>query len=101
MASTTHDIKEILDELLVILDSTQVTIHIDINNGKNLPILKKYLVSAVIPILSISQVMGNPSDEPSLNHDECIEDQCHVLLQTIINHIRYILCWPKMKNVAL
>ena len=90
MASTTHDIKEILDELLVVLASMQVAIYININSEKNLPILKKYLASTVIPILSISRVMGKPNDEPSLNHDECIEDRCHVLLQTIINHMLYI-----------
>ena len=95
MASTTHDINKILDELLVVLDSMQVTIYIDINSGKNLPILKKYLASTVIQILSISQAMGKPSDKPSVNDKECMEDQCHVLLQTIINHIHYIMYWPK------
>ena len=67
MASNTQDITEIMDELLVALDSTQVTIYIDINSGKNLPILKKYLESAVILIMSISWAMGKPSHEPSLN----------------------------------
>ena len=87
MASNTHDITEIMDELLVALDSTQVTIYIDINSGKNLPILKKYLASTVIPIMSIFQAMGKPSHEPSINDQECIKDQCHVLLETIINHM--------------
>ena len=91
MESTTHDINEILDELLVVLDIMQVAIYIDINSGKNLPILKKYLASTVIPIISISWAMGKPSDEPSVNDKECIKDQCHVLLQTIINHIHYIM----------
>ena len=95
MASTTHDINEILDELLVVLDSMQVTIYIDINSGKNLPILKKYLASTVIPIMNISRAMGKPSDEPSVNDKECIEGQCHVLLQTIINHLHYIMYQPK------
>ena len=80
MAATTHDINEILDELLVVLDSMQIAIYIDINCGKNLPILKKYLASTVILIMSISQAMGNPSHEPSVNDKECIEGQCHVLL---------------------
>ena len=87
MASSTHDINKILDELLVVLDSTQVIIYVDINCGKNLPILEKYLASAVILIMSISQAMGKPSDKPSVNDKECIEDQCHVLLQTINNHM--------------
>ena len=91
MASTAHDINEILNELLVVLNFMQVTIYIDINSGKNLSILKKYLASAVILIMSISRAMGKPSNEPSVNDKECIEDQCHVLLQTIINHICYIM----------
>ena len=89
MASTTDDINEILDELLVVLDATQVAIYININSGKNLPILKKYLANTAILIMSISRVMGKPSDEPSLNDKECVKDQCHVLLQTIINHMLY------------
>ena len=39
--------------------------------------------------------MGKPSDKPSLNDKECIKDQCHVLLQTIINHICYKLYQPR------
>ena len=97
MAATAHDINEILDELLVVLDSKQVAIYIDINSGKNLPILKKYLASAVIPIMSIFGAMDKPSDYPSVNDKECIKDQCHVLLQTIINHIHYIMYWLKKK----
>ena len=53
------------------------------------------MASAVIPIMSISRAMGKPSDEPSVNDKECIEGQCHVLLQTIINHILYIMYWQK------
>ena len=101
MASNTQDITEIMDELLVALDSTQVTIYIDINSGKNLPILKKYLASAVILIMSISWAMGKPSHEPSLKDQGCIEDQCHVLLKTIINHIHYIMYCPKNEKCII
>ena len=45
--------------------------------------------------------MGKLRDEPSLNRDECIEDQCHLLLQTIINHIRYVSCWPKIEKCSI
>ena len=53
------------------------------------------MVSAVIPIMSISWAMGKPSDKSSVNDNECIKNQCHVLLQTIINHIHYIMYWLK------
>ena len=98
MASSTHDINEILEELLVVLDSTQVVIYIDANSVKNLPILKKYLASTVIPIRGISKAIGKPSEERSVNDNECIEDQCYVLLETIINHINYIMYQPKNEN---
>ena len=101
MASITPDITEIMEELLVVLDSTQVAIYIDINSGKNLLILKKYLASTVILIMSISQAMGKATDEPSLNDKECIKDECHVLLETIINHICYIMYQPKNEKCCI
>ena len=58
MASSMHDLNEILEELFVVLESTQVVIYIDVNSAKNLPILKKYLASVVIPIRGISKAMG-------------------------------------------
>ena len=90
-----HDINEILDKLLVVLDSTQVAVYIDANSWKNLPILKKYLASTIIPILGISKAMGKPSDEQSVNDNEFIEDQCYELLETVINHMHYIMYRPK------
>ena len=54
-----HDINEILEEFLVVLDSMQVAIYIDANSVKNLPILKKYLTSTVLPITGISKAMRN------------------------------------------
>ena len=90
-----HDINEILEELLVVLDSTQVAIYIDANSAKNLPILKKYLTSAVLPITGISKAMGKTGEEQSVNESKCIKAQCYVLLGTIVNHIHYIMCQPK------
>ena len=55
MASHVCGLNEILEELLVVLDSMQVAIYIDANSSKNLPILKKYLASAVLPIAGISK----------------------------------------------
>ena len=91
-----HDINEILEELLVVLDSMQVAIYIDTNSAKNLPIIKKYLTSSVLPIMGISKAMGKTSEEQSVNENECIKAQCYVLLKTIINHIHYIMC--RLKN---
>ena len=95
MASHTCGINEILEELLVVLDSTQVTIYIDANSSKNLSILKKYLASAVLPIAGIFKAIGKSSEEQSVSENECIEDQCYELLETIINHICYIQFLPK------
>ena len=51
--------------------------------------------------MSISRAMGKLSDEPSVHDKECIEDQCHVLLQTIINHICYIMYQPKNEKCRI
>ena len=91
MASSIHEVTGILDEFLVVLDATQVAIDIDANSEKNLPILKKYLASTIIPISGISKAMGKPGDEQSVNDNDCIEDQCYELLDTVINHICYIM----------
>ena len=88
MASHMLGVKEILEELLVVLDCTQVAIYIDANGLKNLPILKKYLASAVQPIAGISKAI-------------CIEDQCCELLETIINHICYIHFLPKNEKCVI
>ena len=101
MVSHTCGINEILEELLVVLDSTQVAIYIDANSSKNLPILKKYLASAVLPIAGISKVMGKTSEEQSVSENECIEDQCYELLETIINHIHYIRFLPKNEQCLI
>ena len=90
MASSTHDINEIPEELLVVLDSVQVAIYIDANSVKNLPILKKYLTSIVLPIMGISKAMGKTSDKQSVNENDVLK-----LSQAIINHIHYIMCHPK------
>ena len=83
-------IKETLEEILVVLDSTQVAIHIDANSLKNLPVLKKYLANAVLPIAGIYNTMGKTSEEQSVTEKDSIEDPFYELLQTIINHIHYI-----------
>ena len=90
MASLVCGIKETLEEILVVLDSTQVAIYIDANSWKNLPVLKKYLASAVLPIAGIYNAMGKTSEEQSVTEKDSIEDPFYELLQTIINHIRYI-----------
>ena len=91
MASSIHEVTGILDEFLDVLDATQVAIYIDANSEKNLPILKKYLASTIIPILGISKAMGKPGDEQSVSDNDCIEDQCNELLDTVISHICYIM----------
>ena len=87
MASLVCAIKETLEEILVVLDSTQVVIYIDANSWKNLPVLKKYLASAVLPIAGIYNAMGKTSEEQSVTEKDSIEDPFYELLQTIINHI--------------
>ena len=90
MASLVCGIKETLEEILVVLDSTQVAIYIDANSWKNLPVLKKYLASAVLRIAGIYNTMGKTSEEQSVTEKDSIEHPFYELLQTIINHIRYI-----------
>ena len=77
MASLVCGIKETLEEILVVLHSTQVVIYIDANSSKNLPVLKKYLVSAVLPIAGIYNTMGKTSEEQSVTEKDSIEDQCY------------------------
>ena len=101
MACHTCGIKEILEEILLVLDSMQVPIYIDANSSKNLPILKKYLASAVLPIAGISKAMGKTSEEQSVSENECIKDQCYELLETIINHICYIWFLPKNEKCLI
>ena len=101
MASLVCGIKETLEEILVVLDSTQVAIYIDANSSKNLPGLKKYLASAVLPIAGIYNAMGKTSEEQSVTEKKSIEDQCYELLQTIINHICYIRYMPKNENCLI
>ena len=78
---------DILEELLIVLDSSQVTIYINVNSPRNLPILKNYLDSALVPIATISHLMGKAGDKSSINEQESIENQCHELFEKIINHI--------------
>ena len=66
MASNTL-LNEMLEELLLVLDSSQVAIYIDVNSGRNLPILKNYLESTLVPITTISHLMGKAGDESSIN----------------------------------
>ena len=101
MASHVCVIKETLEEILVVLDSTQVVIYIDANSSQNLPALKKYLASAVLPIAGISNAMGKTSEEQSVTEKDSIEDQGYELLETIINHIRYIRFMPKIGNCLI
>ena len=101
MASHVCGLKETLEEILVVLDSTQVVIYIDVNSSKNLPVLKKYLASAVLPIAGISNAMGKTSEEQSVTEKDSIEDQCYELLETVINHICYIQFMPKNENCLI
>ena len=101
MASHVCGIKETLEEILAVLDSTQVVIYIDANSSKNLPLFKKYLASAVLPLAGISNAMGKTSEEQSVTEKDSIKDQCYELLETIINHICYIRFMPKNENCLI
>ena len=94
MASKTL-LNDILKELLIVLDSSQFAIYIDVNSGRNLPILKNYLKSA------ISHLMGKAGFESSINEQESIKNQCQELFERIINHIHYIQYWPKTEKVGI
>ena len=100
MAST-NVLNDILEELLIVLDSSQVVIYIDVNSPRNLPILKNYLDSALVPISTISCLMGKSGDESHINEQECIKNQCHALLERIINNIHYIKYWPKTEKGSI
>ena len=64
----------------------------DVNSEKNLPILRKYLTSAVVPSMGIA---GKPKQEVSLDYSTSIEDQCHMLWKIVFENIQYIQYWPK------
>ena len=100
MAST-NVLNDILEELLIVLDWLQVAIYIDVNSPRNLPILKTYLASALVPISTISHLMGKSGDISHINEQECIENQCHALLERIINNIHYIKYQPKNEQAGI
>ena len=95
MAASIDNTHETLEEMMLVLDSSQITIYLDVNSDKNLPILKKYLTSATVPIMGISGVMGKPKQEVSLDNSTSIEDQCHMLLKIVFDNIQYIQYQPK------
>ena len=90
MAASIDDTYETLEEIMLVLDSSQIAICLDVNSDKNLPILKKYLTSAIVPIMGVLGVMGKPKQEVSLDNSTSIEDQCHMLLKIVFNNIQYI-----------
>ena len=75
---------------MLVLDSSQIAVYLDVNSDKNLPILRKYLTSAVVPIMGIVGVIGKPKQEVSLDCSTSIEDQCHMLLKIVFENIQYI-----------
>ena len=95
MTASVDNTYETLKEMMLVTDSSQITIYLDVNSDKNLPILKKYLTSAIVPIMSISGVMGKPKQEVSLDNSTSIEDQCHMLLKIVFDNIQYIQYQPK------
>ena len=76
-----------LEELMLVLDSSMIAVYLDVNSDKNLPILRKYLTSAVIPIMGIAGVMGKAKEKVLLDNLMLIEDQCHQLLKIVFNNI--------------
>ena len=66
MAVSIDDTHETLEEMMLVLDSSQITIYLDVNSDKNLPILKKYLTGAIVPIMGIWGIMGKQKQEISL-----------------------------------
>ena len=84
-----------LEELMLVLDSSQMVVYLDVNSDKNLPILRKYLTSTVVPIMGIAGVMGKPKQKVSLDYSTSIEDQCHMLLKIVFKNIQYTQYQPK------
>ena len=58
MASSVEDTYQTLEELMLVLDSSQIAVYLDVNSDKNLPILIKYLTSAIVPIVGLAGVIG-------------------------------------------
>ena len=94
MAVSIDDTYETLEEMMLVLDSSQITVYLDVNSDKNLPILKKYLTSVIVPIMGISGVIAKPKQEVSLDNSTSIEDQYHMLLKIVFNNIQYIQNQP-------
>ena len=90
MAVSIDDTYDTFEEMMLVLDSSQIAIYLDVNSVKNLLILKNYLTSAIKPIMGISGVMGIPKQEVSLDNSTLIEDQCHMLLKIIFDNIQYM-----------
>ena len=90
MAASIDDTYHTLEELVLVLDSSQITVFLDVNSDKNLSIFRKYLTSAIVPIMGISRVMGKPKQEVSLDNSTSIEDHCHMLLKIVFENTQYI-----------
>ena len=80
---------------MLVLDSSQIAVYLDVNSDKNLSILRKYVTSAVVPIMHIVGVMGKPKQEVLLDYSTSIEDQCHMLLKIVFENIQNIQYQPK------
>ena len=95
MSVSVDNTYETLEEMMLVLDSGQISKYLDVNSDKNLPILQKYLTSAIVPVMGILGVMGKAKQEVSLDNSTSIEDQCHMLLKIVFNKIQYIQYQPK------
>ena len=93
MVSSINEMYQTLEELMLILDSSMIAVYLDVNSDRSLAILRKYLISAVIPIMGIAEVMGKAKEEVSLDNsmsinilivcDRKTEDVCPVSSDTM------------------
>ena len=87
MATSLDETYQMLEDFVLVLDSMQIAIYLGVNSDSNLPILKKYLQSAIVPIISIAGVLGKPKQQVALDDSTSIEDQCHMLLKIVLENI--------------
>ena len=86
MASSNVDIE--LDDTISTLYTCQTAVYMDSSKTRK-QMLKKYLLSAVVPITSICNALGfKLSGE--IQMDELVEEVCQLILENIRIQIEYL-----------
>ena len=96
MASAAFDIE--LESFITMLYTCEAAVYLDTSPSRK-DTLKKYLVSALVPISTICKVLGFVDSEQLETHGESIEEICQKLLQNMRFKIEYLKSRNKNEHV--